>query len=215
MFKKHEANEINTQIDTQKEKAPEETTIIRNKGTDNYKPVKNILLKGSKLTGDIRLNHDMELHGEVEGNIVSEGESNIIIKGKCTGSIQTEGGNIDLEGQLCGGDIIAGGDITIIGKFDGGRVEANGKIFVNGEFKGVLESYDIEIGPNARGKGELYYRDSISIAKGAQVEMNIQHSQKKKNDTKKTFQKNVDKEQDTNTELNSTDRLIKELVKVN
>jgi len=227
MLKKHRKNKIDTQIDMQKKKIQEETTIIRNEVTDdyesikknevtdNYESVKNIIVKGSKLTGDIRLNHDLELHGEVEGNIIAEGESNIIIKGKCRGSIQTEGGNIDIEGHLCGGDIIAGGDIKIIGKFDGGRAEAKGKIFVNGEFNGVLESYDIEIGPNARGKGELYYREFISIAKGAQIEMNIQHCQKKKNDIKKAFQKNVDMELETNTELNSTDRLIKELVKVN
>jgi len=57
--------------------------------------------------------------------------------------------------------------------------------------------------------------DFISIAKGAQVEMNIQHSQKKKKDIKKAFQKNVDMELDTHTEVNSTDLLIKELIKVN
>ena len=214
MFKKHEASEIDTQIDTQKEKAPEETVIIKNEVKDNHKSIKNIILKGSKLTGDIRLNHDMELHGEVEGNIISEGESNIIVKGTCRGSIQTEGGSIDIYGQLSGGDIITGGNVKIIGKFDGGRIETKGKIFVDGEFNGVLEGYDIEIGSNARGKGELYYKESISVARGAQVEMNIHHGQKKKKDIKKAFKKNDNGEQDTNIALNSTDRLIKEFVKV-
>ena len=212
MFKKHESSEFDTQIDIQSETS-NETEMIKNEIINESKSTKNILLKGSKLNGDIKLNHDMELHGEVEGNIISEGESNITIKGKCKGSIQTEGGNIDLDGYLSGGDIITGGTIKIMGKFDGGRVEAQGKIFVNGEFHGVLESPDIEIGPNARGKGELYYRDSITVEKGAQVEINIKRSQKNKKDNKKAFKKNVEKtEQDTDTKLNSTDQLIKAIV---
>ena len=214
MFKRHDTSKLHSQIDTQKENAHEEHTIIRNKVNDEYNSSKNIIVRGSKFTGDIKLNNDMELHGELEGNITSEGESNILVTGKCRGRIQTEGGNIDIDGQVSGGDIITGGNIKIMGKFNGGRAEAKGKIFVNGQFNGVLESYDIEIGPNARGKGDLYYRDSISIAKGAQVELNIQRSQKNKHDIKKPIKKNVDMQLYTNIEMNSTDRLINEVIKV-
>ena len=71
---------IGTQMD-QKEKATQKMKAEKAEAADdNYKSIKNIILKGSKLTGDIRLNNDLELLGEVEGNIISEGELNIIIK---------------------------------------------------------------------------------------------------------------------------------------
>lgn len=133
----------------------------------------NTILKGSKLTGDINVTCDLELSGEVEGNISSEQNSNIVIKGICKGNIKTREGNVDIEGELINGDIIAGGDAKITGKFNGGMVKAKGKIYVNGEFKGKLESNEIEIGPNAQGKGELLYNEYISISRGAQVEVQI------------------------------------------
>ncbi len=133
----------------------------------------NSIVKGSKLTGDIIISYDLELDGEVEGNITSEQKSNIIIKGTCSGNISTREGNVDIEGKMRKGDITAGGDIKITGSFNGGRVESKGTIYVNGEFSGKLEGKDIEIGPAAKGKGELFYKDNISIARGARVEVNI------------------------------------------
>ncbi len=146
----------------------------------------NTILKGSKLTGDINVSYDLELSGEVEGNITSEQNSNIVIKGICKGNIKTREGNVNIEGELGNGDIIAGGDVKITGKFNGGKVEAKEKIYINGEFNGKLESNEIEIGPNTKGKGELFYRECISISKGAKVEVHISQIQEELKAKKKS-----------------------------
>src|SRR4030067_1919191 len=99
----------------------------------------NTILKGSKLTGDININYDLELSGEVEGNISSEQNSNIVIKGVCKGNITTKEGNVEIEGEMLKGDIVAGGDVKITGKVNGGMVKAKGKISAHGEFKGKVE----------------------------------------------------------------------------
>ncbi len=169
MFKKREPDyegvekndyEKNYMVEISKEKVKEKVKV-------------NTILKGSRLTGDINISCDLELSGEVEGNISSEQGSNIIIKGSCKGSIKTREGSVDVEGELINGDIISGGDVKITGKFDGGKVEAKGKIYVNGEFNGKLESSEIEIGPTGRGKGELFYRQYISVSKGANIDAQI------------------------------------------
>jgi cytoskeletal protein CcmA (bactofilin family) len=131
----------------------------------------NTILKGSRLTGDINVSCDLELSGDVEGNITSNEESHISIKGTCKGNI--DGGNVNIEGELLAGNITAGKDVRISGKFKGGEIKANGRIHVDGEFKGKLEANEIEIGSNARGEGELLYREFISIAKGARLEAKI------------------------------------------
>ncbi|MGA1874750.1 MAG: polymer-forming cytoskeletal protein [bacterium] len=130
-------------------------------------------MKGSRLTGDINISYDLELDGTVEGNITSDTDSNIIIRGSCNGSIRTRGGNVSIEGEMMNGDIFAGGDVKITGKFTGGKVEARGKIYINGEFRGKLESSEIAIGPQAKGKGDMVYKEFISIEKGARVEAHI------------------------------------------
>ncbi len=137
----------------------------------------NTILKGSKLNGDIHVTCDLELSGDVEGNITSEQDSNIVIKGTCKGNIKTKGGNVVIEGDLLDGNITAGNDVRILGKFNGGEVKAAGKIYVNGGFNGKLEANEIEIGSNAQGKGELFYKETISIAKGAKVEAQISQTQ--------------------------------------
>ena len=68
----------------------------------------NTIMKGSKLTGDINVSCDMELSGEVEGNINSDSNSNIVIQGICKGNIRTKEGSVTIEGELIGGDIVAG-----------------------------------------------------------------------------------------------------------
>ncbi|GBE06640.1 MAG TPA: polymer-forming cytoskeletal protein [Nitrospirae bacterium] len=151
----------------------------------------NTILKGSKLTGDINITCDMELSGEVEGNITSEKNSNIIIKGSCRGNLRTKEGNVNIEGSLSDGDVISGGDVKITGKFNGGKIEAKGKIYVNGEFSGRMESSDIEIGPNASGKGELFYRESISISKGAKIDAQISQLQEEVRTAKKPAEMKV------------------------
>ena len=147
---------------------------------------KNTLVKGSKLTGDIIITYDLELYGDVEGNITSEQKSNIAIKGNCKGNITTKEGSVDIEGQKSKGDIIAGGDIRITGKFSGGKAEAKGKIYVDGEFSGTMQGKEIEIGPSARGKGELLYSEAISIARGAKVDVTINRINEERKDTGKT-----------------------------
>jgi cytoskeletal protein CcmA (bactofilin family) len=136
-------------------------------------PENNTILKGSKLIGDINVTCDLELSGEIEGNITSELNSNIVIKGCCKGNIYTREGNVVIDGELNSGDIIAGNNVKISGKFNGGEVKAKGKIYINGEFQGRLEANEIEVGPGASGNGELLYRECISIAKGAKIEGQI------------------------------------------
>lgn len=155
-------------------------------GTSKKTQKINTILKGSKLTGDININYDLELSGEVEGNISSEQNSNIVIKGVCKGNITTKEGNVEIEGELLKGDISAGGDVKITGKFNGGMVKAKGKITAHGEFTGKFESNEIEIGPNARGKGELLYKEYISIAKGAQIEAKISQIHEEQGEVKKS-----------------------------
>jgi len=154
----------------------------------------NTLLKGSRLTGDITVSCDMELSGEVEGNITCEQNANIVIKGACRGSIKTEEGSATIEGELSEGDIIAGGDITVTGKFSGGKAISKGKIRINGEFSGRLEAKEIEIGPNAKGRGELFYRESISISRGAKIEAQINRVQEEVATKKKAEMKVINME---------------------
>ncbi len=136
----------------------------------------NKILKGSKLLGDINITCDLELSGDVEGNITSTKGSNILIKGLCKGNIETKEGSVVIEGELSSGNITAGKDVKITGKFNGGEVQAVGKIFIDGEFNGKLEGNEIEIGPNSVGKGEIFYKENISISKGAKVDVQISQS---------------------------------------
>lgn len=133
----------------------------------------NQIMKGSKLTGDINVTCDLEVSGDVDGNITSLQQSNILIKGLCKGNIETKEGSVDIQGELKGGNITAGKDVNISGKFDGGEIKAGGKIFVDGKFSGKLEGDDIEIGPNSNGKGEILYKEFISISRGAKVDVQI------------------------------------------
>ena len=137
----------------------------------------NTIFKGSKLIGDINITSDLELSGEVEGSITSIKDSNIILKGICKGNIETKEGSVYIEGSLEGGNIVAGKEVSITGKFNGTGIKAINRIYVNGEFNSRLEADEIEIGPKAVGKGELHYKELISIAKGAKVNVQIGQSQ--------------------------------------
>ncbi len=163
--KEHEKNELTEDV-------PKDNPM-RQSGTAVKSSSVNRILKGSKLTGDINVTSDLELSGDVDGNITSMENSNILIKGVCKGNIETKEGSVDIEGELSGGNITAGKDVKISGKFNGGEVKALGKIFVDGEFYGKLEGNDIEIGANSSGKGEIFYKEYISISRGAKVEVQI------------------------------------------
>ncbi len=164
----------------------------------------NTILKGSKLIGDINVTCDLELSGDIEGNITSEKDSKIVIKGTCKGNIETKQGDVIIEGELLQGNIRAGSNVTISGKFNGGEVIASGRITINGEFNGKLEGNDIEIGPGAQGKGEILYKEYISIAKGANVEGEIH---KVPNELKlvkgKTDEKEVKKDEPPSKEISN------------
>lgn len=169
MFKKwgqHENASAADVVDTHKEHPADMTEPHAVK-------TKNTILKGNKLIGDISVTSDLELSGEIEGNITSEQNSNIVIKGNCRGSITTREGSVTIEGELNSGNITAGSNITISGKFEGGEAKAQKRVMINGEFKGRLEGGEVEIGPDARGAGEIFYKEYISIAKGAQIEGKI------------------------------------------
>jgi cytoskeletal protein CcmA (bactofilin family) len=182
MFKK---KELQPQQEEIKRTAPEPEKV-------NYisKHKINTLLRGSKLTGDINVSYDLEISGEVEGNINADKNSNIAIKGLCKGNISTMEGNVIIEGELSCGDIVSGGNVKITGKFNGGKITAKGSIYINGEFNGRLEGSEIEVGANSIGKGELFYKEYISVAKGAKVEVQISHvkdevkAEKKEKDAK-------------------------------
>ncbi len=163
--KEHEKNELTADMPKDVSLRPS-VTAVKSSSV-------NKILKGSKLTGDINVTCDLELSGDVEGNITSLKNSNILIKGFCKGNIDTKEGNVDIEGELSGGNITAGKDVKISGKFNGGEVKAGGKIFIDGEFNGKLEGNDIEIGANSRGKGEIFYKEFISISRGAKVDVQI------------------------------------------
>ena len=163
--KEHEKNELT-------EGVPKDVPV-RPSGTAVRSPSVNKILKGSKLTGDINVSCDLEVSGDVDGNITSMQNSNILIKGVCKGNIETKEGSVDIEGELRGGNITAGKDVKISGKFNGGEVKAGGKIFIDGEFNGKLEGNDIEIGANSSGKGEIFYKEYISISRGAKVDVQI------------------------------------------
>ena len=180
MFKKRETEKENTGTDNMEEKPKVDrkenvSGSMMDRKTDSGKT--NTILKGSKLTGDINVTCDLELSGDVVGNITSKENSNISIKGICKGNIETSGGNVTIEGELLGGNIAAGNDVQISGKFNGGEVKANRRIYVNGEFNGKLEANEIEIGSSAKGQGELLYKETISIAKGARIEATISQAQ--------------------------------------
>lgn len=182
MFKKHHV-ELPDQGPGQDEGHTDMTYPVTGQKAEEKKT--NTIVKGSKLTGNILITYDLQLDGDVEGNITSEQNSHIIMKGRCNGNIITKGGNVEIDGQMGSGDITAGGNVKITGKFSGGKVTAKGKIFVDGEFNGRLEGKEVEIGPRAQGKGEILYEESISIAKGARVEVQISRSQAGQNSAQK------------------------------
>lgn len=168
------------------------------------KKASNTILKGNRLIGDITVTCDLELSGDIEGNIISKTDSNIIIKGSCHGDIETKGGTVEIEGELLNGNINAGSNVRIIGKFSGGEVVSEGRIFVDGQFSGRLEGKEIEIGPHAQGKGELLYKESISIAKGARIEGQISQAQQELVLLKTpVVEKNLEKQEDNKEVGNS------------
>ncbi len=165
---------------------------------DSYKNIdkknsngKNTILKGCKLTGDIKIDCDLELNGEVHGNIISEKKSNIVIKGICKGNIETKEGSVEIKGEMQKGNITAGRNVTISGKYKGGEIKAKGKILIHSDFNGKLEGNEIEIGPKARVKGELIFKDTISITKGAEVEGLISKTQEELSMIKSAHEKNA------------------------
>ncbi|UCH79593.1 MAG: polymer-forming cytoskeletal protein [Nitrospiraceae bacterium] len=164
--------------DEQKVSEVTEPPVATNSIKTNKNDSINTILRGSKLKGDINVTCDLELSGDVEGNITSAQDSSIVIKGSCKGNIETKGGSVVIDGRLSEGNIIAGGDVTISGKFDGGEIMAKGKVYINGDFNGKLEGNEVELGAKASGKGEISYIENISIAKGANIEVQISRGQK-------------------------------------
>ena len=151
----------------------------------------NNILKGSKVTGDINVTCDLVLSGDVKGNIIAREDANIVIKGFCKGNIETRRGDVDIRGELQSGNITTEGNVSISGKFTGGEVKAGGKIYVNCEFTGRLEGNDVEIGANAHIKGELFYKEFITISRGAKVEVHLCRIQEESKGENKTPEKNV------------------------
>jgi cytoskeletal protein CcmA (bactofilin family) len=130
----------------------------------------NTMCKGTKIIGNMVINQDLQMNGDLEGNITAENNASIFIKGTCKGNIDAKGGSVEIEGEMSGGNISAGGYVNVTGKFLGGKIQAKDKIFVNGEFTGSLESNEVELGAAARGQGEILYKDTLSVQKGAKME---------------------------------------------
>ena len=150
------------------------------------KPV-NTVLKGSRITGDIKVSCDVEVSGEVQGNITSEGDAKIHIQGMCKGSLQTEDGDIVVSGELSDGNIISGGSVTVTGSFKGGEISAKDKLSIDGILEGKIKAKEVEIGAKTTGTAEITYTDFISIAKGAKINGSIKHQAKKSEETDKTM----------------------------
>jgi len=130
----------------------------------------NTICKGSKVTGNMVVSQDLQMNGDLEGNITTENNASIFIKGSCKGNIDAKGGSVEIDGEMCGGNISAGGYVKVTGKFLGGKIQAKDKIHMNGEFTGSLESNEVELGVAARGKGEILYKETLCIQKGAKME---------------------------------------------
>jgi cytoskeletal protein CcmA (bactofilin family) len=133
----------------------------------------NTICKGSKITGNMHVSQDLQMNGDIEGNITAENNASIFIKGTCKGNIDARGGSVEVEGELSGGNISAGGYVKVTGKFLGGKIQAKDKIHMNGEFTGSLESNEVELGDAARGKGEILYKEALFIQKGAKMEGSV------------------------------------------
>ncbi len=130
----------------------------------------NTMCKGTKITGNMVVSQDLQMNGDLEGNITAENNASIFIKGTCKGNIDTKGGSVEIEGEMSGGNITAGGYVKVAGKFLGGKIQAKDKIYINGEFTGSLESNEVELGASARGQGEIVYKETLSIQQGAKME---------------------------------------------
>ena len=137
----------------------------------------NIISKGSKITGNIVVSQDLQMNCDIEGNITAENNASIFIKGTCKGNIEAKGGSVEIEGEMSGGNISAGVYVKVSGKFLGGKIQAKDKIHINGEFTGSLESNVVELGDAARGKGEILYKETLCIQKGAQMEGKVTRSE--------------------------------------
>jgi len=133
----------------------------------------NTIFKGNKVTGNMVVSQDLQMSGDLEGNITAENNANIFIKGTCKGNIDAKGGSVEIEGEMSGGNISAGGYVNVTGKFLGGKIKAKDKIHINGEFTGNLESNEVELGAAARGRGEILYKETLCIQKGAKMEGKI------------------------------------------
>src|SRR5512143_488855 len=133
----------------------------------------NIISKGSKINGNMVVSQDLQMNCDIEGNITAENNASIFIKGTCKGNIDAKGGSVEIDGEMSGGNISAGGYVNVTGKYLGGKIKAKDKIHINGEFTGNLESNEVELGPAARGKGEILYKEAICIQRGAKIEGKI------------------------------------------
>jgi cytoskeletal protein CcmA (bactofilin family) len=133
----------------------------------------NTVCKGNKVTGNMVVSQDLQMNGDIEGNITAENNASIFIKGTCKGNIDAKGGSVEIEGEMSGGNISAGGHVNVTGKFLGGKIKAKDKIHINGEFTGNLESNEVELGAAARGRGEILYKETLCIQKGAKMEGKI------------------------------------------
>jgi cytoskeletal protein CcmA (bactofilin family) len=159
----------------------------------------NTICKGNKVTGNMVVSQDLQMNGDLEGNITAENNASIFIKGTCKGNIDAKGGSVEIEGEMSGGNISAGGYVNVTGKFLGGKIKAKDKIHINGEFTGNLESNEVELGAAARGRGEILYKETLCIQKGAKLEGKVTRAEperiagperkpeQKKEDPKKGF----------------------------
>jgi cytoskeletal protein CcmA (bactofilin family) len=133
----------------------------------------NTICKGSKVTGNMLISQDLQMNGDLEGDIKADNNASIFIHGTCKGNIDAKGGSVEIEGEMSGGNISAGGYVKVTGKFLGGKIQAKDKIHINGEFTGSLESNEVELGASARGKGEILYKETLCIQQGAKMEGNV------------------------------------------
>ena len=71
---------------------------------------------------------------------------------------------------MSGGDIVAGGHVKVRESSTAARSRPASGSASTANSAARLESNDVEIGAAARGKGEIFYRETLCIQKGARVE---------------------------------------------
>lgn len=131
-----------------------------------------VISKGTSITGDIRSDGDIEMHGTVMGNIVTKG--NVTANGRQVGNVQ--GAKIDLSSCTVKGNLSASDDISIdsesvvVGDIKSGNLTMDGKLQGNIHVMGSVNCRE-----NAVVLGDIT-STTIVVSSGAKLQGKLQIS---------------------------------------